>query len=82
MACNVTGPRDSFETCCRLCDAGTYRSDFLATPSCQPCPAGFTCPPGNCESRGLQGCDKPVSLGRLQGDSAETGQCTGLGSHR
>ncbi|KYO38996.1 hypothetical protein Y1Q_0022586 [Alligator mississippiensis] len=47
MACNVTGPRDSFETCCRLCDAGTYRSDFLATPSCQPCPAGFTCPPGS-----------------------------------
>ncbi|XP_050777920.1 scavenger receptor class F member 1-like [Gopherus flavomarginatus] len=45
-ALNVTGPRDSFEKCCRICDPGTYHSDSLISPSCQPCPSGFSCPQG------------------------------------
>ncbi|CAM4616195.1 unnamed protein product [Lepidochelys kempii] len=46
-ALNVTGPRDSFEKCCRICDPGTYRSDSLISPSCEPCPSGFSCPQGS-----------------------------------
>ncbi|XP_025037213.2 uncharacterized protein LOC102455781 [Pelodiscus sinensis] len=45
-ALNVTGSRDSFEKCCRVCDPGTYRSDSLIGSTCQPCPSGFSCPQG------------------------------------
>ncbi|XP_026719422.1 zonadhesin-like [Athene cunicularia] len=47
MALSSPGPRDSFEKFCRICDAGTYRSDSLITSPCQPCPAGFICPQGS-----------------------------------
>ncbi|CAM9824345.1 unnamed protein product [Bubo scandiacus] len=47
MALSSPGPRDSFEKFCRICDAGTYRSDSLITAPCQPCPAGFVCPQGS-----------------------------------
>nr|XP_009672374.1 PREDICTED: zonadhesin-like [Struthio camelus australis] len=47
MALSLPGPRDSFEKFCRICDAGTYRSDSLITAACQPCPAGFICPQGS-----------------------------------
>ncbi|PKU30215.1 multiple epidermal growth factor-like domains protein 6 [Limosa lapponica baueri] len=55
MALNLPGPRDSFEKFCRICEAGTYRSDSLITAPCQPCPAGFICPQGatSCTCRGL-----------------------------
>ncbi|KAF1404205.1 hypothetical protein FQV23_0001053, partial [Spheniscus humboldti] len=44
MALSLPGPRDSFEKFCRICDAGTYRSDYLIAAPCQSCPAGFICP--------------------------------------
>ncbi|KAM6191122.1 uncharacterized protein WM294_013301 [Sarcoramphus papa] len=47
MALSLPGPRDSFEKFCRICDAGTYRSDSLIMAPCQPCPAGFICPQGS-----------------------------------
>ncbi|KAM8989363.1 uncharacterized protein PRD47_016786 [Ara ararauna] len=47
MALSLPGPRDSPEKFCRICDAGTYRSDPLITSPCQPCPAGFICPQGS-----------------------------------
>ncbi|KAF7241231.1 Signal peptide, CUB and EGF-like domain-containing protein 3 [Varanus komodoensis] len=48
VALNTTGLRDSFETSCRACEAGTYgsNSDFHAPP-CSPCPPGFSCPEGD-----------------------------------
>ncbi|XP_044928344.1 SCO-spondin isoform X2 [Mustela putorius furo] len=45
-ALNGTGLRVSKETCCRLCEAGTYRSQALDSQTCQPCPPGFTCHQG------------------------------------
>ncbi|OPJ68136.1 hypothetical protein AV530_013665 [Patagioenas fasciata monilis] len=47
MALSLPGPRDSFEKFCRICGAGTYRSDSLIMAPCQPCPAGFICPQGS-----------------------------------
>ncbi|XP_074159845.1 uncharacterized protein LOC141563111 [Sminthopsis crassicaudata] len=44
---NVSVLRVSAEACCQLCEAGTYRNLALITLSCQPCPAGFSCPPGS-----------------------------------
>ncbi|XP_032694159.1 neurogenic locus notch homolog protein 3-like [Lontra canadensis] len=54
-ALNGTGLRVSKETCCRLCEAGTYRSQALDSQTCHPCPPGFTCHQGasNCTCRGL-----------------------------
>ncbi|ETE62183.1 Multiple epidermal growth factor-like domains protein 6, partial [Ophiophagus hannah] len=46
VALNVSGLRDSSEKCCRACDAGTYKNSLDSHPSCLPCPAGFSCPPG------------------------------------
>ena len=45
-ALNGSGLRVSQETCCRLCEAGTYHSWALDTLPCQPCPAGFSCHQG------------------------------------
>ncbi|KAM9299008.1 uncharacterized protein PAF06_016002 [Gastrophryne carolinensis] len=45
-AVHVTSLRDSAETSCRKCDAGTYRSGSATDASCRPCPAGYSCPPG------------------------------------
>ncbi|KAF6119825.1 hypothetical protein HJG60_010211 [Phyllostomus discolor] len=45
-ALNQSGLRVSEDTCCRLCDAGTYHSQALDTLPCQPCPAGFSCQQG------------------------------------
>ncbi|XDA80036.1 hypothetical protein R6Z07F_010029 [Ovis aries] len=42
-ALNGSGLRVSQETCCQLCEAGTYHSWALDTLPCQPCPAGFSC---------------------------------------
>ncbi|KAL2295828.1 hypothetical protein Nmel_017352 [Mimus melanotis] len=47
MALSLPGPRGSAERFCRVCAAGTFRSDPLISAPCQPCPAGFTCPPGS-----------------------------------
>ncbi|XP_063274104.1 uncharacterized protein LOC134561220 [Prinia subflava] len=47
MALSLPGLRGSAERFCRLCAAGTFRSDPLISAPCQPCPAGFTCPPGS-----------------------------------
>lgn len=48
-ALNGSGLRVSEETCCGLCEAGTYRPWALAALPCQPCPPGFSCQQG--ESR-------------------------------
>ncbi|KAM4652057.1 LOW QUALITY PROTEIN: uncharacterized protein O3C94_014393 [Discoglossus pictus] len=45
-AIQKTGLRDSAETSCRSCEAGTYREDSATDVTCQPCPPGFSCPPG------------------------------------
>ncbi|OWK57058.1 hypothetical protein RLOC_00014236, partial [Lonchura striata] len=45
MALSLPGLRGSAERFCRVCAAGTFRSDPLISEPCQPCPAGFTCPP-------------------------------------
>lgn len=45
-ALNVSGLRVSEEISCRLCEAGTYRSQALDILPCQPCPPGFSCPQG------------------------------------
>nr|XP_012594637.1 multiple epidermal growth factor-like domains protein 6 [Microcebus murinus] len=46
-ALNGSGLRVSEETGCRLCEAGTYRSQALDTLPCTPCPPGFSCPQGS-----------------------------------
>ncbi|GAB5566196.1 SCO-spondin [Prionailurus iriomotensis] len=45
-ALNRSGLRVSEETCCHLCEAGTYRSLALDAQACQPCPPGFSCHQG------------------------------------
>ncbi|XP_019605139.2 uncharacterized protein LOC109457001 [Rhinolophus sinicus] len=45
-ALNRSGLRVFQDTCCRLCDAGTYRIPAPDALSCQPCPPGFSCQPG------------------------------------
>ncbi|XP_075046430.1 uncharacterized protein LOC142107145 [Mixophyes fleayi] len=45
-AIQVDSLRDSGETSCRKCEAGTYRSASATDVTCQPCPAGYTCPSG------------------------------------
>ncbi|XP_050179054.1 multiple epidermal growth factor-like domains protein 6 isoform X3 [Myiozetetes cayanensis] len=57
MALTLPGLRDSWEKFCRVCAAGTYRSAPLLTAPCQPCPAGFLCPPGS-ESYHQQPCPR------------------------
>ncbi|KAI1230780.1 hypothetical protein IHE44_0008661 [Lamprotornis superbus] len=47
MALSLPGLRGSAERFCRVCAAGMFRSDPLISEPCQPCPAGFTCPPGS-----------------------------------
>ncbi|XP_077045991.1 uncharacterized protein LOC143695629 [Agelaius phoeniceus] len=47
MALSLPGLRGSAERFCRACAAGTFRSEPLISEPCQPCPAGFTCPPGS-----------------------------------
>ncbi|CAK7320737.1 hypothetical protein VULLAG_LOCUS22832 [Vulpes lagopus] len=54
-ALNKTGLRVSKETCCRLCEAGTYRSQAPDAQACQPCPPGFSCHQGT-ESYHSQPC--------------------------
>ncbi|KAL2764061.1 signal peptide, CUB and EGF-like domain-containing protein 3, partial [Daubentonia madagascariensis] len=50
-----SGLRVSKETWCRLCEAGTYRSQALDSLPCLPCPPGFSCPQGS-ESYHSQPC--------------------------
>ncbi|XP_043458197.1 uncharacterized protein LOC122496189 [Prionailurus bengalensis] len=54
-ALNRSGLRVSEETCCHLCEAGTYRSLALDAQACQPCPPGFSCHQGT-ESYHSQPC--------------------------
>ncbi|XP_078306274.1 uncharacterized protein LOC132680612 isoform X4 [Panthera onca] len=54
-ALNRSGLRVSEETCCHLCEAGTYRSLALDSQACQPCPPGFSCHQGT-ESYHSQPC--------------------------
>ncbi|XP_063797931.1 uncharacterized protein LOC134965400 [Pseudophryne corroboree] len=42
----LTTLRDSGETSCRKCEAGTYRSASATDSECRPCPAGYSCPAG------------------------------------
>nr|XP_044633067.1 signal peptide, CUB and EGF-like domain-containing protein 1 [Equus asinus] len=54
-ALNGSGLRISKESCCHLCEAGTYRNRALDALPCQPCPAGFSCHQGT-ESYHSQPC--------------------------
>lgn len=62
-ALNGSGLRVSQETCCRLCEAGTYHSWALDTLPCQPCPAGFSCHQGENGKPGGQGLGLGSELG-------------------
>ncbi|XP_070097821.1 platelet endothelial aggregation receptor 1-like isoform X4 [Equus caballus] len=54
-ALNGSGLRISKESCCRLCEAGTYRNRAVDALPCQPCPARFSCHQGasHCTCWGL-----------------------------
>lgn len=69
-ALNGTGLRVSKETCCRLCEAGTYCSQALDSQTCQPCPPGFSCHQGEF---GKPGCEQERGPGALELDRAQRG---------
>lgn len=62
MALSLPGLRGSAERFCRVCAAGTFRSDPQVSAPCQPCPAGFTCPPGKCSCHGGVGQEIAASI--------------------
>ena len=74
-ALNASGLRVSQETCCRLCEAGTYRSQALDALPCQPCPPGFSCHQGEFGKQG----GRAWSSGQ---NWAETGEADGGGRRR
>ncbi|KAA8594284.1 hypothetical protein FQN60_005118, partial [Etheostoma spectabile] len=46
MPVNTSGLRGSQNSCCSVCEGGTYRPYLSAIPQCLPCPPGYFCPPG------------------------------------
>ncbi|XP_068592031.1 uncharacterized protein [Cebidichthys violaceus] len=40
---DLRGPKNS---CCRVCEGGTYRPYLSSFPQCLPCPPGYFCSPG------------------------------------
>ncbi|XP_060107672.1 uncharacterized protein LOC132580697 [Heteronotia binoei] len=46
-ALNTTGLRDSLEKTCKACEVGTFGVGADNSPSCSPCPPGFSCPRGS-----------------------------------
>ncbi|XP_024911023.1 cell death abnormality protein 1-like [Cynoglossus semilaevis] len=46
MPVNTSGLRGSKNSCCRVCEGGTYRPHLSAVLQCIQCPSGFFCPPG------------------------------------
>lgn len=53
-ALNRSGLRVYEDICCRLCDAGTYRSQTLDALPCQSCPPGLSCQQGEFGGLGLE----------------------------
>ncbi|KAG7455700.1 SCO-spondin-like isoform X1, partial [Solea senegalensis] len=47
MPVNTSGLRGSKNSCCSVCEGGTYRHHLSPVPQCLPCPAGYFCPPGS-----------------------------------
>lgn len=47
MPVNTSGLRGSKNSCCRVCEGGTYRPHLSAVLQCIQCPSGFFCPPGS-----------------------------------
>ncbi|GLD57311.1 zonadhesin-like isoform X1 [Lates japonicus] len=46
MPVNTSGLRGSKNSCCSVCEGGTYRPYLSPIPQCLPCPPGYFCPPG------------------------------------
>lgn len=46
MPVNTSGVRGSKNSCCRVCEEGTYRPYLSQFLQCLPCPPGYFCPPG------------------------------------
>ncbi|XP_063762752.1 SCO-spondin isoform X2 [Eleginops maclovinus] len=46
MPFNTSGLRGSKNSCCSVCDGGTYRQYLSPIQQCLPCPAGYFCPSG------------------------------------
>ncbi|XP_023275672.1 uncharacterized protein LOC111665041 [Seriola lalandi dorsalis] len=46
MPVSSSGLRGSKNSCCSVCDGGTYRPYLSHIPQCLPCPPGYFCPPG------------------------------------
>lgn len=46
MPVNTSGLRASKNSCCSVCEGGTYRPYLSPITQCLPCPAGYFCPPG------------------------------------
>ncbi|KAF3847745.1 hypothetical protein F7725_020773 [Dissostichus mawsoni] len=46
MPVNTSGLRGSKNSCCTVCDEGTYRQYLSPIQKCLPCPAGYFCPSG------------------------------------
>ncbi|KAF7667132.1 hypothetical protein LDENG_00078000 [Lucifuga dentata] len=46
MPVNTSGLRGSKNSCCIVCEVGTYRPYLSPIPHCLPCKSGYYCPPG------------------------------------
>ncbi|XP_026169217.1 uncharacterized protein LOC113134191 [Mastacembelus armatus] len=46
MPVNTTELRGFKNSCCSVCEGGTYRPYLSPVPQCLPCPPGYFCPPG------------------------------------
>ncbi|XP_067364271.1 uncharacterized protein si:ch211-286b4.4 [Channa argus] len=46
MPVNTSGLRASKNSCCSVCEGGTYRTYLSLIPQCLSCPPGYFCPPG------------------------------------
>lgn len=46
MPVNTSGLRGSKNSCCSVCEGGTYRPYLSPILQCLPCPAGYFCPLG------------------------------------
>ncbi|XP_042073971.1 proprotein convertase subtilisin/kexin type 5-like [Haplochromis burtoni] len=46
MPANTSGLRGSKNSCCIVCEGGTYRPSLASILQCLPCPPGYFCPPG------------------------------------
>ncbi|KAG8524768.1 hypothetical protein J0S82_017746 [Galemys pyrenaicus] len=80
-ALNISGLRVSEETCCRLCEAGTYRSQTLGARPCQPCPPGFSCHQGDYRISLSPGASHCTCWGRNRVFQKSDSSCICLAGH-